>query len=44
VQQHEDMALNHDDGRNAKFLENAMNSERERVLQIIAVGAKKGME
>jgi hypothetical protein len=42
VQQHEDMSLRHDDGRNAKFLENSMNSERDMVLQIIGVGASKG--
>lgn len=40
VRQHEDMALRHDSGRNAKFLEKAMNSERDKVLQIIAVQAK----
>lgn len=36
VRQHEDMQLRHDAGRNAKFLENALNSERETSLQIIA--------
>lgn len=38
--QHEDMALKHDAGRNAKFLERAINSERDKVLQIVAIRAK----
>lgn len=33
---HEDMDAQHDSGRNAKFLENALNSERDRSLEIIA--------
>ena len=33
--QHEDMTLRHDAGRNAKFLENALNSERDAVLQMV---------
>lgn len=33
---HEDMDMHHDEGRNAKFLENAMNSERDVVGQIVA--------
>lgn len=40
VRQHEDMTLRHDDGRNAKFLENAMNAERETAAQIIATAMK----
>lgn len=36
VRQHEDLSLRHDSGRNAKFLENAMNSEREKALALIA--------
>lgn len=43
VQQHEDMSLNHDDGRNAKFLENSLNSESSTVLQIIQTGMQRGM-
>lgn len=39
--QHEDLSLAHDSGRNAKFLENAMNSEREKVLAIIADTTRK---
>lgn len=41
VKQHEDMSLRHDSGRNAKFLENALNSERETSLQIIAAQTAK---
>lgn len=41
VKQHEDMSLHHDAGRNAKYLESAMNSEREAVLEILAAGIKK---
>lgn len=43
-EQHEDLTLHHDAGRNAKFLENAMNSERETALKIIgnAINAKLG--
>lgn len=36
VKQHEDMGLRHDAGREAKYLENAMNAERATVQQIIA--------
>ncbi|WP_334121862.1 hypothetical protein [Glutamicibacter sp.] len=36
IVQHEDMSLRHDKGREAKFLENAMNSERETAAKIIA--------
>lgn len=35
VVQHEDMSLQHDAGRNAKFLENAINSERDRVMEFV---------
>jgi hypothetical protein len=33
---HENMSIRHDSGRNAKFLENAMNSEANTAQQIIA--------
>lgn len=36
VRQHEDMTARHDNGRNAKYLENAFNSEQDAVKQIIA--------
>lgn len=34
--QHEDMTLKHDDGREAKYLENALNAEKDTVGEIIA--------
>lgn len=34
--QHEDMSLRHDDGREAKYLENALNAEKDTVGEIIA--------
>lgn len=40
VVQHEDMTLNHDSGRNAKFLENALNSTREQALEILGERVK----
>lgn len=36
VAQHEDLDAQHDPGRTAKYLENAMNSERKTVREIIA--------
>ena len=36
VRQHEDLDLQHDAGREAKFLENAMNAEAGTVREIIA--------
>jgi len=36
VRQHEDMHARHDAGRNAKYLENAFNSEQAAVKEIIA--------
>lgn len=44
VVQHEDMSLNHDPGRNAKYLENAINSERPIVAQLIAQAARAAYE
>jgi len=41
VVQHEDMTLHHDSGRNAKYLENAINSTRSQNLQIIGQAIKK---
>jgi len=34
--QHEDMSLRHNDGREAKFLENALNAEKDTLGEIIA--------
>lgn len=39
--QHEDMTLRHDNGRTAKYLENAMNAETDAVREIIAKAIKK---
>lgn len=36
VKQHEDLTLNHDAGRTAKYLENAFTSERRTVAELIA--------
>lgn len=43
VPQHERMDFKHDSGRNAKFLENALNSTRDQNLGIIAAGIKRRM-
>ncbi|MDQ5861563.1 MAG: hypothetical protein M3536_04785 [Actinomycetota bacterium] len=40
VYQHETFGLKHDAGREAKYLENAMNAERATVQQIIAQAIK----
>lgn len=39
--QHEDMTLRHDNGRSAKYLENALNGETDAVRNIIAKAIKK---
>lgn len=41
VVQHEDTSLHHDAGRSAKFLESALHSERDAVLQIVANSIRK---
>lgn len=41
VDQHENMTLNHDPGRNAKYLERAMNSTRDQVLEAVAGQLRK---
>lgn len=33
--QHEDLTLNHDEGREAKYLESAFNSERDTIRELI---------
>ncbi|KUM31886.1 hypothetical protein AQ436_01865 [Arthrobacter sp. EpRS66] len=38
--QHEDMSLRHDKGREAKYLENALNAEKDTVGEIIAQVAR----
>jgi len=37
VEQHEDLRYRHDEGRTAKFLENAVNAESDAVTEIIAM-------
>ena len=41
VQQHEDMSLKHDSGRNAKFLERALASNRDTVREAVAGQLRK---
>lgn len=41
VVQHEDMTLQHDAGRQAKYLESAMTGERETALQLIAAEIRR---
>lgn len=41
---HEDLKMSHDPGRNAKFLENVINSERPTVKRIIARSIKDGIK
>lgn len=41
VQQHEDMTLKHDSGRNAKFLERALAANRDRVREAVAGALRK---
>jgi hypothetical protein len=43
VMLHEDMEMRHDENRNAKFLENAMQSEREIALQIVATSIQRSI-
>lgn len=43
VPQHERLDYRHDPGRNAKYLENAFNSEASVVTQIIAEQTRKGL-
>lgn len=41
VRQHEDVSLKHDAGRQAKFLESALISERQTAITIVANAIKK---
>lgn len=41
VVQHEDMSLEHDPGRSAKYLENALNGQRGTVAKIIATAIRR---
>lgn len=39
--QHENMTYRHDEGRNAKFLENALNANREAALAAVAASIRR---
>ncbi|MFG2059667.1 hypothetical protein ACGFI9_37215 [Micromonospora sp. NPDC048930] len=41
VKQHEDLTLRHDEGRQAKYLEEPMSTERDTMLALIAKAAGK---
>ena len=43
VVQHEDMTLHHDPGRSAKYLESAMNGEREVAVALIAARIRRSL-
>lgn len=43
VVQHEDLSLRHDAGRTAKYLENAVNSERDTVAALVAEAVRREM-
>lgn len=43
IRQHEDMALNHPNGGQAKFLEAPMHSEAEAIAAILAAEARKAL-
>ena len=43
VRQHEEMNYNHPLGRQAKYLETPMNSERDKVMEIIAQEIKESL-
>lgn len=44
VKQHEDMTLAHDAGRTAKYLENALDSERRKVGEIVAKEVRRELD
>lgn len=43
VRQHEDLALRHDDGRKAKYLEDPMKSEAEAMRALIAAQIRRAL-
>lgn len=43
VRQHEDLTLNHDDGRKAKYLEDPMNDEAEVIGALIAAQIRRAL-
>lgn len=44
IRQHEDLTLRHDDGRQAKYLEQPMTTERDVMLALIAQAAGKPLK
>lgn len=44
VRQHEDLTLHHDEGRQAKYLEKPMDTERDTMLALIARAAGKPLQ
>lgn len=44
VKQHEDMTLRHDEGRQAKYLEQPMSTEKDVMLALVAKAARKPLE
>ena len=43
VRQHEDLTYRHDSGRQAKYLEQPMSSERDVILAILATAVRRAM-
>jgi len=43
VRQHEDLTLKHDEGRQAKYLEEPMNTERSTMLDIVAAEIRRSL-
>lgn len=44
VDQHENMDIRHDEGRNAKFLENAFNSKKDIAIRIVATNTQRATQ
>lgn len=44
VRQHEDMTLQHDAGRSAKYLENALDAEGAQALQLVAREVRRELD
>lgn len=43
VRQHEDLALRHDDGRKAKYLEDPMRDEADQIRELIAAQIRRAL-
>ncbi len=44
VVQHEELSYNHDDGRQAKYLETPMHTEKDTMLKLIASAASQALD